>query len=122
MKKIIKVLMWGAGVLVALALIAIAAFAFLFDPNALRDDITRLVESKTGRQMTIEGDLSLSFFPWLGFDAGRTTLSNAEGFSAPVMASFDSASASVKLMPLLSRRIELSKVTLDGVELGELGQ
>ena len=117
MKKIFRLFMWAFGVLLVLALVAIAAFALLFDPNALRDDITRLVEKKTGRQMTIEGDLALSYFPWLGFEAGRTTITNPEGFSDPVMASFESASASVKLMPLLSRRMELSQVTLDGVQM-----
>ena len=117
MTKIIKLFTWGIAALLIVAVLAVTAFAFLFDPNALRDDITRLVENKTGRQMTIEGDLSLSYFPWLGFQAGRTTLTNPEGFSDPIMASFDSASASVKLMPLLSRRMELSQVTLDGVDL-----
>lgn len=115
--KLIKYLFWALGGLAVLALIVIAAFALLFDPNALRDDITRVVENKTGRQLVIEGDLSLSFYPWLGFAAGATTLSNREGFDEPVMASFSSASASVKLIPLLSKRVELSSVTLDGLVL-----
>ncbi|NNF62202.1 MAG: AsmA family protein [Gammaproteobacteria bacterium] len=117
MTRIIKFLMWGAGALLIIFVLAVAGFAFLFDPNALRDDITRIVEKQTGRQLAIEGDLSLSYFPWLGFEAGSTTLSNAPGFDEPVMASFESASASVKLLPLLQRRVELSKVTLDGVDL-----
>ncbi|NND60584.1 MAG: AsmA family protein, partial [Gammaproteobacteria bacterium] len=117
MNSILKVGLWIVGVVAVLALVAIAAFALLFDPNALRDDITRLVAEKTGRELVIDGELSLSFYPWLGFAAGETSLSNAEGFNEPLMLRFDSASASVKLLPLLSRRVELSQVTLDGVEL-----
>lgn len=115
--KMIKYLFWALGGLAIVMLIVVAAFALLFDPNAWRDDITRLVEKQTGRELVIEGDLSLSFYPWLGFTAGRTTLSNAAGFEEPVMASFDRASASVRLIPLLSKRIELSRITLDNLDL-----
>ena len=117
MNSIIKIFLWALGGIAVLALVVIAAFALLFDPNALRDDITRVVADKTGRELVIEGDLSLSFYPWLGFAAGRTTISNAPGFDEPYMARFERASASVRLLPLLSRRVELSQVTLDGVEL-----
>ncbi|MBT8132481.1 MAG: AsmA family protein [Gammaproteobacteria bacterium] len=117
MKKVFKIFAWGFGGLLLLLVGVIVVFALNFDPNALRDDITRVVEKETGRQLTIEGDLDVTFFPWLGFEAGRTTISNASGFSEPVMASFEAASASVKLMPLLRRQIELSTVTLDGMQL-----
>ena len=115
--KLIKYLFWALGGLAIVLLIVVAAFALLFDPNALRDDITRLVEKQTGRELVIEGDLSLSFYPWLGFAAGTTTLSNREGFDEPVMARFDNASASVRLIPLLSKRVELSRITVEGLEL-----
>lgn len=117
MKSIVRIIFWIAGGLAVLALVVIAAFALLFDPNALRDDIKRLVAAETGRELDIEGELSLSFYPWLGFAAGTTTLSNAQGFDEPFMARFSSASASLKLLPLLRRRVELSTVTFKDLEL-----
>ena len=40
--------------LIAVALVLVVVFV---DPNDYRDDIERVVESKTGRQLTLSGDL-----------------------------------------------------------------
>lgn len=92
--------------LVALLIVTAVALAFLLDPNQYRDDIEALVEERTGRALDIEGDLSLSFFPWLGVEIGRVTLADAEGFHEDPFVEFDSARAAVRVWPLLQGRIE----------------
>ncbi len=67
-------------------------FALLFDANALRDDLTALVKKETGRELTINGDLDLAFFPWLGFSMQDASLSNAPGFGDEPFATIDQAS------------------------------
>ena len=67
--------------------------------------------------MTIEGDLALSVFPWLGLDIGPTQLSNADGFDAPYMARMEAVEVRVKLLPLLRKQLEVNTVRLDGLRL-----
>jgi len=67
-----------------LVLIVIAAIVLpkIFNPNDYREQITQLVKDKTGRDITIGGDLELSVFPWLGVSTGRLTVSQPNHLSA----------------------------------------
>ena len=104
MGKIFKVLGILVGALVALVVIAIVLVVLLVDPNDYRDEIAQRVQDATGRELTIEGELSLSVFTWVAIEVGRTRLGNAEGFGDEPFASFERASLSVKLIPFLFRR------------------
>jgi len=64
---------------VALFTVAAIAIFLFFDPNDYRDRIAEEVRRKTGRDLVIEGDLELSFFPWFAINIGKTSLSNAPG-------------------------------------------
>ena len=89
----------------------------VIDPNDYKDEIAATVEKQTGRTLSIEGDLALSVFPWLGLDIGPTQLSNAEGFAAPYMARMEAVEVRVKLLPLLRKQLEVNTVRLDGLRL-----
>ncbi len=104
MGRILKLLAVFVGALLVLIVVAGLLVALLVDPNDYRDEIAQAVEDATGRELTIEGDLSLSVFPWVAIEVGRTQLGNAEGFGDEPFASFERASLSVKLIPLLFRR------------------
>lgn len=103
---------------VALFTIAAIAIFLFFDPNDYRDRIAEEVKRETGRDLVIEGDLELSFFPWFAVNIGKTSLSNAPGFGEEPFLSFEQAQLSVKLLPLLlDREISVGTATLDGFEL-----
>jgi len=57
-------------VLLGLLLLLAVEILLLVDPNDYRDDITVAVQNATGRELSIEGDLSLSLFSWLGAESG----------------------------------------------------
>jgi AsmA protein len=101
-----------------LALIAIALFVFV-DPNRYRDDIVQAVKQQTGRDLKIEGELSLSLFPWIGLETDRLVLSNANapGFGAEPFAVVESSETKVELLPLLRKRIVVDAVRLNGLKL-----
>lgn len=112
-----KVLFVFAGI-VALLVIAAVSFVLLFDPNDFRDDIAAKVQSTTGRELVIEGDLELSFFPWLAINMGKTTLGNARGFGDEPFASFEQARLSVRVLPMLLRReVAIGTAALESFEL-----
>ena len=117
MNKAIKIILWVIAAIAVLAIVAAIVLPMVLDPNDFRDDIAKAVDDRSGHELNIEGDLELSVLPWLGVDVGRATLSNAPGFGDEPLMAFESASVGVRLMPLLSRRIEVGKVSLNGLRL-----
>ena len=108
---------WAAyvigGLIGLIALILIGVLLFV-DPNKYRDDIQRIVEQKTGRQLTIEGKLKLAVFPWIALETGALSLGDAPGFGTEPFVALKEARVGVRLLPLLSGRVEVSTVELIG--------
>ncbi|MEX0706495.1 MAG: AsmA family protein [Woeseia sp.] len=118
MSRFIKFLLYTVAAIIAIGVIAAIAFRLFFDPNDFRDNISEAVQDATGRELVIEGDLSVSIFPWLAVEMGSTTLGNAEGFGPEPFARFDSARLSVRLLPLILRReIAVGTASLDALVL-----
>ena len=117
MAKLLKLILYVVAGIVGVVVIAAVALLVFFDPNDFRDTISTQVKNATGRDLTIEGDLSISLFPWLAVELGETRLGNAEGFGDEPFVSFDSARLSVRVMPLLtSQEIAVGTAALDGFE------
>lgn len=116
MRKFLKLLFILAGGLVALVLVAILAISLFFDPNDHKDRIREMVREQTGREITIDGDIEMSYFPWIGVEAGPVTLSNAEGFGPRPFARVERAGVKVKLLPLIRRKVEVDTVILNGAD------
>ena len=104
MARLVKIVLLALAALAGIVALAAVALFLFFDPNDFRDDIAAGVKESTGRDLVISGDISLSLFPWLAVEIGETALGNAPGFGDEPMLSFDRASLSVKLMPLLLRQ------------------
>jgi len=113
--KAIKIL----GVLLLLILLLIGGAALyvtqLFDPNDYKPQLVELAREHTGRELSIDGDLALTLFPWLGVTVGSASLANPEGFDGN-FAQVGSADVRVKLMPLLSRQVEVGQIELRGLQ------
>lgn len=115
MGKLIKWLLIAVSGLIGLVVVAVAAIVILVDPNDYRGDISRLVQENTGQELVIEGDISLSFFPWLGLDLGRTRLENRDGFGDQPFVEVESVGIAVELLPLLRQEIVMDVIRLDGL-------
>jgi AsmA protein len=85
-----------------------------FDPNRYKADIERLAQEKTGRTLSIQGPIKLAFWPSLG--AGVSGVTFSEKASKEQFVAFDSAHASVKLLPLLSGQYIVDGVSLSGLK------
>jgi AsmA protein len=115
MTRVLQIILGLFGLFVVLVLAAVILVPLFVDPNDYRDDIARAVEEETGRSFEIEGEISLSVFPWLGLEVGRMRLGNPPGFGAEPLLEIGSAAVGAKLLPLLSRRLEVSTLRLDGL-------
>ena len=112
MRKPLKIVLIVAGALVALVAVAAIVLPLVVDPNKYKGRIAEEVQKATGREFAILGDIDLSVFPWLGLDIGRMRLANAQGFGDEPMAEVLGAQVRVKLLPLLSRRVEMDRVVI----------
>jgi len=101
--------------LIGLVVIAVAALLVgpgLWDWNGYKSEILARIKAETGRQMMIDGDLSLAVVPSPRFAVDGVRIANIEGATAAEFARFKSLSVRVRLMPLLSGRIEVESVEL----------
>jgi AsmA protein len=118
MARLLKILLIALAGVVGLLIVAAVALYLFFDPNDFKEEISAQVRSATGREFEIEGDISLSVFPWLAVEVGHSELGNAAGFGEQPFASFDSARLSVRLMPLLlSQEIAVGTASLESLVL-----
>jgi AsmA protein len=116
MARLVKILLVVVAAFVGVGIIAAAALYLFVDPNDFRDEISSAVKKSTGRDLVIEGDLSLSIFPWIAVEIGRTELGNAEGFGDEPFLSFDNARLSVRFLPLVLRQdIAIGTASLEGL-------
>jgi AsmA protein len=111
--KILKYALFALGGLVILLGAVLAYVAATFDPNDYKPRIVQRVKEKQGRTLGLDGDIKLSFWPNLGADIGRASLS--EFRSEQEFASVERARVSLALLPLLRREAVVDTVTVKGL-------
>src|SRR5713226_7342013 len=112
-----KYLSIALGAVIALIALALLAVRLFVDPNDYKPRISAAVKNATGRELKLDGAIKLSVFPWIALELGPASLWNPPGFSDEPFVSFQHASVRVKLLPLLSKRLEVGRVELDGLDL-----
>ncbi|MEY3880833.1 MAG: hypothetical protein RIQ94_1629, partial [Pseudomonadota bacterium] len=96
----------------ALFLLLIAAVCII-DPNDFKPEIVAAFKHHTGQELALEGDLKLSLFPWIGISTGKIILSSGQG----PFATLEESNIKVQLLPLLAKKVEVSRVVLKGLVL-----
>jgi AsmA protein len=112
--RIVRIVAIAVGALVALGVLAAIALLLFVDPNRYRGDIEKAAKEHSTRVLTIRGKLELHVFPWLALGVHDVELSNRAGFGQQPFLTVQNASIGVKLLPLLSKRLEVSRVKLEG--------
>lgn len=113
MKRLLTVILG----LVVLAVAAVILFVATFDANRHKPEIEALAQQHLGRSLTLGGDLQLTLWPVLGLRAEAVSLGNPAGFTDPVFARAQEVVLGVRLMPLLSRQLDVDEVVVDGLQL-----
>ncbi|HSH71723.1 MAG TPA: AsmA family protein [Methylophilaceae bacterium] len=113
MKKLIKYSLFGLGGLLLLVLIVVAVVAATFNPNDYKPLVVKLVQEKKQRTLHIDGDIKLAFWPKIGADLGKVSLS--EHNSDKQFAAINSAKVSLALLPLLKKQLVVDTIYVDGV-------
>lgn len=87
------------------------------NPAQLVQLLSSSVKDATGRDLKIAGPVTLSFFPKIAVSAEQLSLSNATWASEPEMLTLQRIELDIKLLPLLSKNIEIGSIKLSGLEL-----
>ena len=112
--KILGFILGGLIALVAFVLITVSIFV---NPNDYKGRIAREVKASTGRDLTLQGDIKLSVFPWIALELGPVSLGNPEGFGAEPFLSLQHAALRVKVLPLLRKELQVGRIEIDGLDL-----
>lgn len=114
MNKILKYTLIGTGSVVGVAVAGAAYLAATFDPNDYKDQIIKTVKETKQRDLRLDGDITLSFFPNIGANLGKVSLSEYK--SSQQFAAVDSARVSLALMPLFSGKAVVDEVAVSGLQ------
>jgi AsmA protein len=112
MNKLLKFGLIGlAGVAVVL-LFVVGIVAATFNPNDYKQTVIHLVKEKKQRTLHLDGDIKLAFWPSIGADLGRLSIS--EHNSDKEFAAVDGLKVSLALLPLLKKQLVVDTVYIDG--------
>lgn len=107
-----KALLIGLTALIALAVATVVAVFFMVDVDDYRHTIAERASTELGRQVSMQGPVSLRWFPWLAIEAHDLTVGNPADFPpTPELAQVGRATLSVRVLPLLRGRIETGAIT-----------
>ena len=113
LKTLIKLLLWLAG----LGVVALAALVILvakIDPNEHKDWLEARFHKQTGREISLDGPIAFTFYPWLGVEAADVSIADTEEFEAEPFVYLDYLKLRVKSLPLLREEYEVDTVAVRG--------
>lgn len=117
MSKVLRILLTLIATCVLLVLVAIIGLVVFVNPNDLKPQITQAVNKYSGRQIQFNGDIQWSLFPWLGLQLNNAMLGNIPGFGNKPFAVIQKLGLEVRLLPLLHKQLEISKLEVNGLTL-----
>ncbi len=101
----------GFAVLLAAAAAYIAA---TFDANRHKSHLIKFVKEQKQRDLKLDGDMALSFFPGLGVNVSKISLS--EHNSANEFATVENVRVSLAFLPLLKKQIVVNEFAVKGLK------
>jgi AsmA protein len=107
-----RILVIVIGLLVVLPITGIGVFIATFNPNAWKPRIQNAVMRATGRELSLNGPISLKWSLVPTIEARDVALANFDGGSRPQMVTAQSIEAEVALLPLLSNRLDIPRLAI----------
>lgn len=115
LRQVLKWIAISVGAVFVVSAVVVAYIAATFDPNDYKERIVAAVKEKTGRTLTLDGDITLSLYPSIGAKLGKASLTEPQ--SEQPFASVESARVSVKVMPLLANQVIVDAIDVQGLRL-----
>ena len=113
---LMKLFLKLASITFALLFVSVVLAIAIIDPNDYKQEIQDQVKNKINRELLIAGDIGWSFYPVLGFASGEVILKNSPEFKETTLVTIKEAAVSINILPLITGKIEIGEVILDGAE------
>jgi len=110
--NIIRYALYALIAFIVLLIVAVVYLATTFNPNDYKQQVIDIVKSKKDRTLTIDGDISLAYWPKLGVNLGKLAISEHQ--SDQVFASIISAKVALAVLPLLKKELVVDTIYIDG--------
>ena len=107
-----KRVLWAIGGLLVLLVAAVLIGLGLVDWNQYKGDIQNQARDATGRELIINGDISITVLPAPALIANDVLLANIEGAASKNMLRLKYLEVRIALAPLLASRIEVERIKL----------
>ena len=112
MKKLLKYSLYVVSGLIGILLLVVTIVVTTFNPNDYKQKVIDLVQEKKERTLKLDGDIKLAFWPKIGANLGKISLS--EHKNSKEFASINSVKVSLALLPLLKKELVVDTVYIDG--------
>lgn len=112
-KKIALIVAGG----VAAIFISILVLGMTLDPNTFKSQIAKTIRDTTGLDVAFDGPIAVTYFPSLGVKLTQVTVTVPGRQGELPLARLGKADVSVKLLPLISGKVEAGATSLEGLEL-----
>ena len=99
-------------ILIVVLVAGLAALVLLVNPNDFRGYLVDKVEQKSGYQLAFQGDMRWHVWPTLSIITGPVSVT-APGAKSPIV-SAENMRLDVELWPLISHRLAVEQIVLDG--------
>lgn len=107
----------GISVFLVLLIGGLLILPSLVPSDVYKEKIQTQLTKELNRDVQIDGEVKLSVFPSIRAKTDRVVIANPQGFSDSPFVAMDGLEAKVKLLPLLSRRVEISAFKLRNPEI-----
>jgi AsmA protein len=110
-----KVLLGIGGLIAIIFVVGFIAIKFFVNEELIKDNLVEQAKQFTKQDVTIEGDLNLTFYPQIGFELGKVTLFNKHEYADSKQIEVNNVHAAVELMSLFTKTIVVTNVQVDGL-------
>src|SRR5690348_12799875 len=108
--KWVKRLLVGIAVLIVLLIVAVIVVPFFIPVDLYKSRLVAAVKESTGRDLRIDGKVSLTLFPSLALEANNVSFSNPPGAASKDMARLGQLQVQLQVLPLLHRDVEIKRL------------
>ncbi|MCK4631963.1 MAG: AsmA family protein, partial [candidate division Zixibacteria bacterium] len=112
MKKLLKILLWLAGIFLVVLILAVVGLKLFFPAEKIKALAIETGSEKLGREITVEG-IDVSIWGGVGVQLEKVTVSNAAGFEPAHMLTADHVDVKVQLWPLIRGNIQVDKLIVE---------
>ncbi|HKX52989.1 MAG TPA: AsmA family protein, partial [Nitrosospira sp.] len=117
MNRYLRCTQWASFLFASLTILLLGSIiyiAVIFDPNAYKPEIIRLLKEKKERRLRLDGPITLAFFPSPGVEL--TGLSLSEHDSNEEFAAIEKLHVSFEILPLLRKELVLDEIDITGLK------